>query len=310
MAHTPLVSIGLPVRNGGRFLQETLTSLLQQTLGEFELIISDNASTDDTGPICKELTQTDPRIRYYRQDRNIGGPGNWNFVFRKARAPYFKWASANDLCAPDFLVRCLNVMESNERVVLAFPQTALIDADGAITGRYEEDPDLSDPDPLERFRSYILHMGLNNAQQGVIRSSALRETGLERNYQSGDLPLMAELALLGEWRMIPEPLLLRRMAAETHVIRLPVSQRRTVYYPGASRVYLPFLRPYLAYWGVVGRSKLSVRRKLQLWYALMRLLRWRRKPVMRDIRALLAGRAAYAEEAVQTAPSEGEKGGE
>src|SRR5688572_28337892 len=94
----PLVSIGLPVYNGERFLSEALDSLLGQTLADFELIVSDNASTDRTAEICLAYAARDARVRYVRQQTNIGAIRNWNFVARQARGQYFKWASANDFC--------------------------------------------------------------------------------------------------------------------------------------------------------------------------------------------------------------------
>jgi glycosyltransferase involved in cell wall biosynthesis len=81
----PTVSFGVPVYNGHRHLRETLDSLLAQTYSDFELIISDNASTDATPDICQEYASRDSRIQYHRQTENVGAPENWNFVARKAR---------------------------------------------------------------------------------------------------------------------------------------------------------------------------------------------------------------------------------
>jgi hypothetical protein len=137
----------------------------------------------------------------------------------------------------------------------------------------------------------VLRTGLNNAQQGVVRASALRNTRLERSYESGDLPLMTELALQGPWKLIPEHLLLRRMAPETTVLQMSVSQRRRSYFPGASRVYLPFLRPYFGQWGVVLRSGLGAGQKLRLSYTLFRALSWNRWIALKEIASLITLRA-------------------
>jgi glycosyltransferase involved in cell wall biosynthesis len=95
----PLVSVGLPVYNGERYLSRALDSILEQSLSDFELIISDNASSDTTEAICRDYARRDPRIRYVRQRENLGAPRNWNFVVHEARGRYFKWASASDYCA-------------------------------------------------------------------------------------------------------------------------------------------------------------------------------------------------------------------
>src|SRR5690349_16638091 len=89
----PRVSVGVPVRNGERFLVETLESLLAQTYTDFELIISDNASTDNTEAICREYAARDPRVRYYRSPQDVGLANNYNSLFARSEGDYFKWAA-------------------------------------------------------------------------------------------------------------------------------------------------------------------------------------------------------------------------
>ena len=100
---SPRLSVGLPVYNGETYIGQSIESLLGQSYEDFELIISDNASTDSTADICRHYGKQDPRIRYVRQPRNIGLSPNHNFVVQQARGEYFKWAAADDLCAPTFL---------------------------------------------------------------------------------------------------------------------------------------------------------------------------------------------------------------
>ena len=99
----PRVSIGLPVRNGARYLGEAVDSLLRQTYTDFELIISDNASTDQTEAICRAYVARDPRVRYYRSSQDVGLANNYNYLFIRARGEYFKWAAADDVHEPDYL---------------------------------------------------------------------------------------------------------------------------------------------------------------------------------------------------------------
>src|SRR5690348_2515296 len=131
MKVAPRLSVGLPVYNGERYLAETLDSLIEQTFEDFELIISDNASTDGTAGICRRYEKLDSRIRYFRQPRNIGGAPNHNFVARQARGELFKWVSADDLYARDLLERCVDALNDLPHVVLAHPWTATIDGSGA-----------------------------------------------------------------------------------------------------------------------------------------------------------------------------------
>src|SRR6516164_196463 len=118
MTSVPRLSIGLPVYNGEKYLAESLDSLLGQTFEDFELIISDNASTDSTGDICQRYAKQDSRIRYIRQPRNIGLAANHNFVIGQARGDLFKWAADDDLCARDLVRDCVDALDEYPRVVL------------------------------------------------------------------------------------------------------------------------------------------------------------------------------------------------
>jgi len=125
----PLVSIGLPVYNGERFLAQALDSLLGQSLSDLELIISDNASTDRTPDICREYAARDARIRYIRHEVNVGPRRNWNFVAEQARGRYFKWATANDFCDPQMLEKCAGAMSADVSVVLCHALSGVIRID-------------------------------------------------------------------------------------------------------------------------------------------------------------------------------------
>ena len=111
------ISIGLPVYNGEYFLEKKLNSLLSQTFSDFELIISDNASTDSTSEICKKFVEKDNRIKYYRQDQNMGANWNFNFVLQKACSPYFIWVGVNDEVSKYFLEKNYKVLDAESNVV-------------------------------------------------------------------------------------------------------------------------------------------------------------------------------------------------
>src|ERR1700730_7419804 len=100
------VAIGLPVHNGGNFLAAAIDSILAQSYGDFDLVISDNASTDDTEEICRAYARRDSRIHYIRQSTNVGAANNYNVSFRMSDSQYFKWAAHDDVLAPGFLGAC------------------------------------------------------------------------------------------------------------------------------------------------------------------------------------------------------------
>src|SRR5215470_10109303 len=133
MNAAPRLSVGLPVYNGEAYLAESLDALLGQTYEDFELIISDNASTDGTADISQGYVKQDARVRYYRQPRNVGLAPNHNFVVEQARGELFKWASNDDLYARDLLERCVDALDKQPEVVLAHSWTAMIDSSGAVT---------------------------------------------------------------------------------------------------------------------------------------------------------------------------------
>lgn len=114
---SPSVSIGLPVYNGERSISKAIGALLGQSFGDFELIISDNASTDATEAICRALAAQDPRVRYIRQPYNLGATGNFRFVLDQARGRYYTWAAADDLRTPDFLSENVAFLEGHPEYV-------------------------------------------------------------------------------------------------------------------------------------------------------------------------------------------------
>ena len=132
----PRLSIGLPVYNGERHIGEALESLLGQTYEDFELIVSDNASTDSTSEICLRYARQDRRIRYIRQERNIGLIPNHVFLIEQARGELFKSAAHDDLYGRDLLLRCVQALDDDPNAVLAHPWSAMVDSSGSLVGTF------------------------------------------------------------------------------------------------------------------------------------------------------------------------------
>lgn len=229
----PVVSVGVPVYNGGQHLEQALDALLSQTFSDFEIIISDNASTDSTQAICQRFVRLDRRIRYLRQPRNIGAPRNWSLLVHEARGRYFKWASANDYCSERFVEECLLALERDTRTILCFGKTRLVADDSGEMTDYDGDVEAVDDAPRDRFKRVSRSLRLNNAQSGLIRLDVLRKTGLDRPYQGGDLVLMAELALYGLFKCVPEVMFFRRVGAASLSALLPAPELRYLINPDA-----------------------------------------------------------------------------
>jgi glycosyltransferase involved in cell wall biosynthesis len=206
MQPTPLVSIGMPVFNGDKFLAKALDSLLTQTFHDFELIISDNASTDQTERICREYAERDSRITYHRNSENMGAGWNIRRVCELARGKYFKWAAHDDFCAPTYLERCVSILEAKPEVVVAHSKTRVVDQDGNVIEDYEWPMRLDDNDPIVRFKDLLLNDHLCFPIFGVMRLAALRRVPPQGSYVNSDGVLLAQMGLLGPYAEIPERL--------------------------------------------------------------------------------------------------------
>lgn len=206
----PRVTIGLPIYNGQNYLAQTMDSILAQTYRDFELIISDNASTDGTEAICREYAARDGRVRYVRNDENIGASANYNRVFELGQGVYFKWAAHDDLLAPTYLERCVEVLDRNPDVVVAYTQAKAIDDQGNVVKVYPGKQHFSDPEPRQRFYEFVLDPHPVVAVFGLMRRDVLGRTRLIGKYAGSDRPLLSELSLLGKFYEVPEHLFFYR----------------------------------------------------------------------------------------------------
>jgi glycosyltransferase involved in cell wall biosynthesis len=253
MTPVPRLSVGLPVYNGEKYLAESLDALLGQTYEDFELIISDNASTDGTAGISQSYVQQDPRVRYYRQPRNVGLAPNHNFVVEQARGELFKWASNDDLYARDLLERCVDALDKQPEVVLAHAWTAKIDSSGAVTEAFEYPLSTSSPRAPERFRSILFDSG-GDDDYGVMRTEVLRRTAMKESYHHADHTIIAELGLHGPFYQVPDWLYFRRDHDDRAERACPTMRSRCANMDPrrADRLRNPAVRLYGEYvWGYI-----------------------------------------------------------
>ncbi len=205
----PRLTLGLPVYNGERFLAESLDALLAQSFTDFELIISDNGSTDGTGEIAERYAAQDSRIRYVRHPSNLGATFNHNFVIEQARGEFFKWVSDDDLYAPNLLQECIDALDARPEIALAHAWTAYINDQSVVTHRPDYPLVTDVGDPVERFRSLLYTNGGDDIY-GVIRMSVLRQVAPFDSYHMSDRTFVADLALHGPFHNVPEYLYFRR----------------------------------------------------------------------------------------------------
>jgi glycosyltransferase involved in cell wall biosynthesis len=253
MSPVPRLSIGLPVYNGEKYISESMDALLGQSFTDFELIISDNASTDNTSDICRRYAELDSRVRYFRQPRNIGLSPNHNFVAEQARGELFKWASNDDLYAADLIERCIDALDRQPDVVLVHSWTAQIDDSGTVTKALEYPLRTSSRRPPERFRSLLFDSG-GDDDYGVIRTDVLRRTAMNGSYHHADRTIVAELALHGRFYQVPDWLYFRRQHETQAEVAFPSMRGRCTNMDPrrASRLRHPAIRLYGEYvWGYI-----------------------------------------------------------
>lgn len=234
MNNKPTISLGMPVYNGEAYLEEALDSILAQALTDFELIICDNASTDSTEKICRAYAAKDGRIRYTRNETNIGAAANYNRVFALATAEYFKWVAHDDTIAPDYLEKCLAVLKEKPEVILCYPNTIVIDDAGNPTGDYPGDYlNVTAARPNRRLYTYFKSTHKNrkcHSVFGIVRRDVLAQTGLIGAYANSDFILLAELAMHGQFEQIPDALFFRREHQKTSVNANPDMKKRNAWF--------------------------------------------------------------------------------
>jgi len=223
-AEVPLVSVGVPVFNGEAFLEDAIRSALAQSLDNLELILCDNASQDRTAEICSDYAARDPRVRYFRNPRNLGAAANYNLAFSHARGRYFKWLAHDDRMLPSFLAKTYRVLEERSDAVLCNTVVTYIDSGGTHLGLY--DSRLSGADslsPSERFAWMVLRSHTCVDFFGLIRRQTLTNSLLHGTFHGADRALLAQLALRGRMIQLPAPLL----AIREHPNRYTRAQRRS-----------------------------------------------------------------------------------
>lgn len=204
----PLVSIGMPVYNGERFIRKSLDSILEQDYENLELIISDNCSTDATAEICQEYLRKDERIQYHRNAANLGAVVNFSRVFELSRGKYFMWAGDHDLWHPTFTSRCVAILEEDPEVALVYSKTKYVDEDDNIlhSESASDEMDTRGLSAVERYKKIIWKLEHCDMTYGMLRKETLLQVNLGRFIWSPDFLFLAELSLKGTFAYIPETL--------------------------------------------------------------------------------------------------------
>lgn len=212
--------IGMPIYNEEICLRKALDSLLTQTYANFELVISDNASTDSTQEICREYLKKDKRIKYIRQESNIGIFANFEFVFNQCKCEYFMWAAADDYWLPEFLEKNIKILESNESVVGSISSVALY-------SRFENPkPDTINLDPLPTMRgrydekvNLCLKFMPGTAFYAIYRTKVLKESYIPDRFWAYEAAVILNVIKYGDFIVDDEILMYRYNGSRTTRLR-------------------------------------------------------------------------------------------
>jgi glycosyltransferase involved in cell wall biosynthesis len=278
----PRVSIGLPVYNGENYVERAIESVFAQTFGDFELLISDNGSTDRTAEICASAAARDVRVRHIRYEENRGATWNFNSVVAEATGEYFCWLAHDDMWAPEYLRRCVDGLEADPEVILCFSDVLVVDEDDQPVEELSMTMRTGSSRVAERFYDVLMVWHDCLPIFGVIRREMLATTPLIGAYSSGDHVLLARLALLGRYRIIEENLFTSRRHPLQSNKRFNVWVDHHAYSEwfsdSAGRpIFLPqweLLRDYVV---MVFRTPLGRRERARCWAATARwAIRYRR----------------------------------
>jgi glycosyltransferase involved in cell wall biosynthesis len=287
-ASPPLVSVALPVYNGERFISVAIESVLTQTLTDLELIICDNASTDATGPICREYAADDDRIRYLRNDTNLGSSPNFNRAFQEARGRYFKWITHDDAITPDCLEKSLALLESRPDAILCHSQVHLIDEQGETIEYYDTGLDgIGDDRPSVRFGELICKPHQCLECDGLMLREGVARTALYGSFPGSDRALLAELGLLGPILRLDEPLYMTREHSGRFRRTHTTPEARLASYDTArsGEKAVSTWEMYRDYWRMVRRHVQAPRERRWCYVHLLRwwLVNWNTARVVVDV---------------------------
>lgn len=282
--NSPLVTVGLPVFNAERHLEETLASLLNQNYPNLEILISDNASTDRTAEICKTFCGKDSRIRYFRNEKNVGMTKNFNRLAESAKGDYFMWAGAHDRWEPDYVGALVRRLNENPSVVLAIGKLLEIDESGRILKALPSAVDTRGFKLTDRLSKVITGF-VFFAIYGLIRMNALRKTNLFKPGYGTDSTLMAELSLQGEFSVVPSTTSYirafhnRKMTTEENILRLiGEAEKRSL--SGKMHIRFPNLLWTMEMFRVIRKAKISPADKVKLCRLHLSVVK---KPLLKEL---------------------------
>jgi glycosyltransferase involved in cell wall biosynthesis len=231
--NNPRVTVGMPVRHGAATLAQAIASWTAQTYADFQLILSDNASTDDTEQIGREAAAQDSRIRYIRQPTNLGLEGNFDFVLSQATTPYFTWAAADDVRSPDYLKLTVAFLDAHAEYAGA-TCPARFDT-GTFDALWMGDASREENSRFERVLQFFGPLHANARMYALWRTAALSDLRFSSYpYLAGDWALVTTLLSRGKFKCLEEGAVIlgsRGLSSDKNIFNLYRRHRRDWVFP-------------------------------------------------------------------------------
>jgi glycosyltransferase involved in cell wall biosynthesis len=270
----PQVSICLPVYNGERYLHDVFASIRTQTFEDYEVIISDNASTDRTQEICLAFSSLDARVKYFRAGVNRGLAWNLNRTFELATGIYAMWICHDDVMGLDYIRRCVEVLEEDEKSILCFANCSYIGSEGELIKRVDLPNTGAAETPSERFEQVLYNAGCDPFS-GLMKVEFLKHTRLHAGYADSDRVLLAEMSFRGRFRRIPEYLFSKRIHPLQATAQTDRWQRTLIFDPRKKGTLVcPWWREFFGFVGAIQRAPISCEERFKAykylyWWALV-----------------------------------------
>lgn len=285
MSSKSRVTVGMPVYNGDNYLAETLDSIVAQSYQNFEVVISDNGSTDGTERICREYAAKDPRFQYHRSDVNLGVSRNFKRTVGLSSGDYFMFLAHDDKLAPEFLEQCVAVLDAQPEVALCYPKAIEIDTRGNHLYKKEQPLDAGSSKAHLRFRQMIRMDHNCETLFGLIRADVLKKTVIHGDFPDGDRVMLAEVSLHGKYYRVPDYLFLHREHPVRSINLYPTRfERMALLEPQrAGEFVLPHVDEFFEYLRCIRRAPLKFSERLACYAEMLRWLKDNNKRMRREV---------------------------
>ena len=209
----PLVSVCIPTYNRAKTLEKTVNAVINNGYENLEIVISDNASTDETQIVCGKFSAKDKRVIYFRHPENQGPTKNFQFAREQANGKYFLWQGDDDFLGPDYIQTCVNELEQDEALVAAAGLGAYFSIDGVVS-HYGNVIQCNSGSAWQRVIKYLFLVQDNSIFYGVYRSQNLATCWMP-NELAGDWAWVAQVLMKGKAKIIPSIFVYRAQGDST-----------------------------------------------------------------------------------------------